>query len=288
MSSPALPCNYGDIDWNDVWKAKQDRYDDSRIPGDSSHDWNKKENAERYASQSEGEFEKRIRLTLGGLSVDRSTRILDIGSGPGTLAIPLAPLVREITAVEPGEGMLSALEQRAKKAGIQNIRCVHKMWEDVDPGKELDGPYDLVIASLSLTMRDIRKALLKMDAVSSGDVCLYWFVDPPFWEQMYADLSLPLHGKAYCAGPKADCLWNVLFQAGIFANIEMLPLDKEYRFPSRYEMTEFFGKRFDVKTKKQERILDKYLSPLIKDDSNGVVISGESTFAKIWWRKSVQ
>jgi len=288
MTGPALPCNYGDIDWNEVWKAKQDRYEGARIPGDSSHDWNKKENAERYASQSEGEFEKRIRLTLAGLSVNRSTRILDIGSGPGTLAIPLAPQVQEITAVEPGEGMVSALEQRAKRAGIANIHCVPKVWEDVNPEKDIDGPYDLVIASLSLTMRDIREAVLKMDTVSCGDICLYWFVDLPFWEKMYADLSRPLHGKSYCAGPKADCLWNVLFQAGIYANIEMLPLDKEYRFPSREEMTTFFRKRFGVRTKKQEKVLDAYLGPLIQEDANGVIVSGESTFAKIWWRKRTQ
>ena len=273
------------MDWNEVWKARQDRYDAARIAGDTSHDWDKKENAERYAAQSTGEFDKRVRMTIDDLAPAPSMRVLDIGAGPGTLAIPLAPLVKEITAVEPGAGMIAALRERAKKEGIRNITTVQKIWEDVDPARDLDGPYDLVIASLSLTMHDIREAVLKMDAVSCGGVCLYWFVDLPFWERMYADLMLPLHGRPYCAGPKADCLWNVLYQAGIYADVRMFPLDKEYRFSSREEMTAFFKNRFGVTAAEQERVLDAYLSELVRTEGDTVVISGDSTFAKIWWKK---
>jgi SAM-dependent methyltransferase len=286
MTRPFSPKDCADIDWNEAWKARQDRYDSARIAGDTSHDWDRKENADRYAASSEGEYKKRIRITLDGLSVSRTTRVLDIGSGPGTLAIPLAAKVREITAVEPGAGMVAALEERAEKEGIQNITCIQKIWEDVDPARDLAGPYDLVIASLSLTMHDIREAMQKMDAVSCGEVCLYWFVDEPFWERMYADLTIPLHGRPHYPGPKADCLWNVLYQMGIYADVEMLPLDKEYRFPSRREMTAFFRRRFGVTTKKQERVLDTYLSPLVRQAGDEVVISGESTFAKICWRKA--
>ena len=273
------------MDWNEVWKARQDRYDAARIAGDTSHDWDKKENAERYAAQSTGEFDKRVRMTIDDLAPAPSMRVLDIGAGPGTLAIPLAPLVKEITAVEPGAGMIAALRERAKKEGIRNITTVQKIWEDVDPARDLDGPYDLVIASLSLTMHDIREAVLKMDAVSCGEVCLYWFVDLPLWERMYADLMLPLHGRPYCAGPKADCLWNVLYQAGIYADVRMFPLDKEYRFSSREEMTTFFKNRFGVTAAEQERVLDAYLSGLVRTEGDTVVISGDSTFAKIWWKK---
>ena len=285
MTAPVHPAEYGDTDWNEVWKARQDRADASRIAGDTSHDWDRKENAERYAAQSVGEFEKRIRMTLDDLAVNPSTRVLDIGAGPGTLAIPLAPKVKEITAVEPGAGMVAALKSRAGKEGIRNITCVQKTWEEVDPTRDLTGPYDLVIASLSLTMHDIREAVQKMDAVSCGEVCLYWFVDLPFWERMYADLMLPLHGRPGYSGPKADCLWNVLYQAGIYADVRMLPLDKEYRFSSREEMASFFRIRFGVTTAAQEQVLESYLSGMVRSEGSGVVISGASTFAKIWWKK---
>jgi hypothetical protein len=73
---------------------------------------------------------------------------------------------------------------------------------------------------------------------------------------------------------------------GIFANVEMLPLDKEYRFASEKEMTAFFRRRFSVTTPEQEKILKEYLEPLIRHVGNEIVIAGDSTFAKIWWKKN--
>jgi SAM-dependent methyltransferase len=211
--------------------------------------------------------------------------MLDIGAGPGTLAIPLAPLVKEITSVEPGGGMGDIFKERMKKEGIINITILCKRWEDIDPARDLAGQYDVVIASLSLTMEDIRLALQKMDVVSREYVYLFWFVDMPFWERMYADLWEPLHGLEYHPGPKADCLFGVLYQMGIYANVEMLPLKKEYRFTTLDEMTAFFRRRFNVMTEEQERVMADYLKPLVRTIGPEIVISGDSTFAKIWWRK---
>jgi hypothetical protein len=73
---------------------------------------------------------------------------------------------------------------------------------------------------------------------------------------------------------------------GIYANVKMLPLAKEYRFATREEMTAFFRRRFNVTTQEQERVLDNYLAPLIRTEGSETVISGDSTFARIWWRKA--
>jgi hypothetical protein len=78
----------------------------------------------------------------------------------------------------------------------------------------------------------------------------------------------------------------VLYQMEIYPNIEMLPLDKVYRFSTREKMVEFFQNRFATKTKKQRKVLDAYLSPLIRNEGNEVVISGNSLLAKVWWKKS--
>jgi SAM-dependent methyltransferase len=274
-----------DPDWNEVWKRRQELHETSKISDDPSHDWNRKENAERYDANTRSEYDDRVKTTIASLDIDRNSRILDIGSGPGTLAIPIAPLVKEITTVEPGAGMIEILKNHAKRQGIRNIICVQKIWEDVDISRDLAAPYDIVIASLSLTMHDIQGALMKMDAVSSGSVHLFWFVDMPFWERMYADLWEPLHGSLYHSGPKVDCLFGVLYQMGIYPDVTMLPLTKEYRFGSREEMLTFFRKRFHAKTMEQVRIVDDYINPLIRMQGSEVVISGDSTFAHIWWRK---
>ena len=222
---------------------------------------------------------------MQGLRITPQSRVLDIGAGPGTLAIPLAPRVKEITAIEPGKGMVDLLNENMKKDGITNITCIEKRWEDIDIKNDLSGKYDIVLASLSLTMEDIRQSLAKMDTASSGYVYIFWFADPPFWEKMYIDLWPALHDEIYYPGPKADCLFNVLYQMEILPNIEMLPLDKVYRFSTRKKMVEFFQNRFAAKTKKQRKVLDAYLSPLIRTEGNEVVISGNSLLAKVWWKK---
>jgi SAM-dependent methyltransferase len=281
--SPTLSIN--DPDWNEIWKERQKRHVSSKHFNDPSHNWNKRENAERYDSTSRSEYDDRVKTTITGLDITKNSHVLDIGAGPGTLAIPLAPLVKEITAIEPGEGMVSILNERMKKKGITNVKSIQKRWEDIDPHSDLAGQYDVVIASLSLTMEDIQLALQKMDAVSQEYVYLFWFVDMPFWERMYADLWEPLHGSEYYPGPKADCLFGVLYQLGIYANVEMLLLKKEYRFATSDEMTAFFRRRFNVTTPKQEQVLDDYLKSLIRTTGPEIVISGDSTFAKIWWEK---
>ncbi len=272
-------------DWNEHWKEQLARHKSTAYFDDPSHDWDKKENAERYNAGSKSEFDLRVQQTIVGLALTRESRVLDIGAGPGTLALPLAPLVREITAIEPGTGMVDLLTDNMTKEGITNITCIKERWEDIEPTRDLPGQYDIVIASLSLTMEDIREALVKMDAVSRGYVYLFWFADPPFWERMYIDLMPLLHGQTYNPGPKADCLFNVLYQMGILPNVEMLPLTKEYRFPTKKELTGFFRNRFRATSLAQRRALDQYLAPLIRMEGREFVISGDSTLAKIWWRK---
>ena len=285
--SPLIPAGT-EPDWNEIWKARQILHESSKHSDDPSHNWNMRENAERYDSTSRSEYDERVLTTINGLDITKESRVLDIGAGPGTLALPLASRVKEIAAIEPGEGMAAILNERMKKDDVTNITIISKRWEDIIPKSDLAQQYDVVIASLSLTMEDIQLALRKMDAVSRGPVYLFWFVDMPFWERMYADLWEPLHGLPYFSGPKADCLFGVLYHMGIYANVEMLPLKKEYRFTTKDEMTVFFRRRFNVTKPEQERVLDDYLKPLIRTKGSEIVISGDSTFAKIWWKKDVK
>ncbi|MDD1684980.1 MAG: class I SAM-dependent methyltransferase, partial [Methanoregula sp.] len=149
--TPSVPA-VTDPDWNEIWKHRQELHESSKMADDPSHNWNRKENAERYDRNAKSEYDDRVRLTIAALDFTRSSRVLDIGAGPGTLTLPLAPLVREITAVEPGAGMVEVLKSHAEGEGIKNVTCVQKTWEDTDISRDLRCPYDVVIASLSLTM----------------------------------------------------------------------------------------------------------------------------------------
>ncbi|KQC05173.1 MAG: hypothetical protein APR53_08225 [Methanoculleus sp. SDB] len=273
------------IDWNRIWQIRKEMSHRSRKGIDASRHWERRKQAERYAHDVDRGYRTRIEETLSLLPAAPGVRVLDIGAGPGTLAIPLALRGAEVTAVEPAEGMAAILQKKAREAGISSLAIVRKRWEDVDPATDLDPDYDLVVASFSLSMDDIRAAVEKMNAVASGGVYLFWFADEPLWERMYGELWELLHGEPFCSGPKSDCLINVLYQMGIRPHVLMAPLDKEYRFSDPDEAMAFFAPRFGVRNARQQSILAAYLAQVNKAENGGFAVRGATLYASIWWDK---
>jgi ubiquinone/menaquinone biosynthesis C-methylase UbiE len=60
------------------------------------------------------------------LALDRNSHALDLGCGPGTLAIPMSRRVGHIVAIDPCRAMIDEGRIRAAEAGCQNIdwRCL--------------------------------------------------------------------------------------------------------------------------------------------------------------------
>lgn len=55
-------------------------------------------------------------------------RWLDIGSGGGRFALPLALIVDEVVCVEPSDAMLGVLAEGAEVNGIANVRPIRSRW----------------------------------------------------------------------------------------------------------------------------------------------------------------
>lgn len=155
------------------------------------------------------------------MDVEPGDTVLDIGSGPGVLAVPLAKRVRAVTAVEPSETMIRLMQAHAKEHGIDNLSAINRRWEDVSP-EEL-GMFDHVIASYSLNMPELETALCKMNAVCRKRVTLYWFCGVATWEQIKMDLYPEVHGRQFSPQPKSDLIYGMLSNAGISA--EVTPLE---------------------------------------------------------------
>jgi SAM-dependent methyltransferase len=65
------------------------------------------------------------------LGLDGTGRLLDVGCGPGTLAITLADRFAEAIGLDPDADMLAAAAERAAAAGLDNIRWVQALAEDI-------------------------------------------------------------------------------------------------------------------------------------------------------------
>src|SRR5580698_786950 len=87
------------------------------------------------------------------LGLTPASRLIDLGCGPGTLALQVAPLVAEVVAMDPDEGMLAEGQRQAAEAGAGNIRWMQAGSEDL---AQLAGPFRgaLMGQSFHWMMRD--------------------------------------------------------------------------------------------------------------------------------------
>jgi len=152
---------YNEIDWNQIWQKMYQENLKCRGTNDCASIWVSKEKAQSFMKQSR-ENPERIRHVIEGLPIHSGSRVLDIGAGPGTMAVPIAKVAAHVTAVEPSPGMTSVLAEYAEEEGVSNIQIVQKRWEDIDLSSDLDGQYDVVVASYSLGMPDIKEAISAM------------------------------------------------------------------------------------------------------------------------------
>ncbi|KLK87835.1 SAM-dependent methlyltransferase [Methanoculleus sediminis] len=272
---------YRETDWNAVWKELYDVNACCR-GGDCGSNWESRERALAFLKQSR-ENPIRIRHVIRGLPVGPGARVLDIGAGPGTLAVPLAGVAAHVTAVEPATGMAGVMAEYAAESGVSNLTIVRKRWEDVDPAADLEGHYDVVVASYSLGMPDIRAAIEKMCEASSRWVYLFWFAGTTSWEQAMIDLWPQLHGREYQRGPKADVLFNVLYSMGICPNVETSRLEHVRRFPDLEAAVAEFREQYGVTIPRQEATLRDYLAGTLSENGGDLLLSGMTTRVKLWW-----
>jgi len=273
-----------DIDWNLVWQKQVDGNRKNSPGRDCARIWESRESALRFWNMCRKE-RSRIDQAIWETDISENSRILDIGAGPGTLAIPFAQKVAHVTAVEPADGMCSVMREKMAEYGVSNIDILQKRWEDVLVESDLSGPYDVVIASFSLGMRDIRAAIEKMVRASSRYVYLYHFAGPSSWDMQWQTLWPKLHGRPYLPGPKGDVLYNVLYQMGIYPNVRSFRLEHNQPYASPDEAVAALAPQAQAESEEQKAVLREYLRNVLLEENGAVAMPGSSIRVKMWWEK---
>lgn len=156
-----------------------------------------------------------VQAFLARLHLRPGDTVLDVGCGPGTLALPLAPQVREVLALDNSAGMLAELRRRAALQGIANVHTLLRAWED----DWSDLPVtDIAIASRSTLVDDLEAALHKLAAHARRQVCLSYPVGGSFVDPAILDVA----GVQLPRVPDHFLLLGMLQRMGIVPTVELL------------------------------------------------------------------
>lgn len=269
------------MNWAEVWTRQYEAGSRFRSVGDCASLWDSKERAYEFLNMSK-ENPERIEQVLSRLSITKNSRILDIGAGPGTLAIPFAHRAGSVTAVEPSPGMVAVMKEQADSEHITNLTIVQKRWEDIIPSDDLDGPFDIIIASYSLGMPDISAAIDKMQEVSSGQIYLFWFAGTTPWERHMEYLWPKIHDDAYHHGPKADVLYNVLYQKGIYPHMTVHEMKYQKKYQSRDVIISEMRKQIGC-SEDHDSLIWSYFSDKVTNDGDQLIETGDTIRICLWW-----
>ena len=136
--------------------------------------WSNQDFVDRFLRNLVFGDRSRIEGQIAGMQIPPGSSVLDIGAGPGTLAVPLALAGCQVTVVESSVLMVEAMGNYRRLVNAPPIRAICSRWEDLS--LEEAGVHDVVVASRSLVMGDIKCSLLKMDAAARHAVHLYWLL----------------------------------------------------------------------------------------------------------------
>jgi len=248
------------LDWNRLWKkAKQKKSWKSK----KATDWDRK--AFGFA-----------RRTAGSIYIDHFLRllepqpdwsVLDMGCGPGTLALPLAKQVRQVSAVDFSEKMLEILRDRAKKQGVANIRTYHCAWQD-DWQQSGIGRHDVAIASRSMSVPDLREALTKLSRHARELVAVTDRVGHGPFDAAAFDAI----GRTIQPGPDYIYTVNLLHQMGHLPRVDYIELEQELRYADYDEALQSYLWMFRDISSEEKKRLQKYLQSITTTADDGSVL----------------
>lgn len=277
--------DFNSIDWNAMWQ-EETRH---------SH-WENLSPKELWDKRAD-KFDKRVNRVKDGEARDKDDYIskmleridirpgwtvLDIGCGPGTLAIPLAKKAESVTALDISSEMLKHLKINADKSSLSNIHYLNSSWQDAFANGQVSS-HDVVVASRSLMSGNMKDAISNIATITRQAAYLTFpIVHLPFDWEVYRVI-----GREKKKHPSYIYIYNMLFQMGIQANVEILHSKVKVQFPSIEEAMDDLQWRTDPFSPDEKVKLREFLKKKFVEQKESSIFTheGKSKWALIWWRK---
>src|SRR5262249_34408690 len=147
---------------------------------------------------------------IESLGVERGMKVLDLGSGDGTTAVPSARRGADVLGVDIAGNLVEAGNRRAKEAGLSNLRFQEgdaKNLEDLD-----DDSFDLTVSIFGAMFApapvDVAKEMVRVTRSGGRIVMGNWIPNDPTFVAQLLKVS-----SAYAPPPPegfvSPMLWGV-------------------------------------------------------------------------------
>lgn len=223
-------------DWGDEWRELQ-RF---RRHRDDAAYWDRR-SATFTTKDSPNPYVERF-LELAGLREGET--VFDMGCGTGALAIPAAERGHKVVAADFSQGMLDRMQEELDARGLRTVFPKRMSWEE--PWEQhgvREGMVDVCFASRSISVDDMRDALLRLDKVARRRVC----VTLPTAASPRSDARI-LREVGIEELPGADYLYavNILAAEGIMPEVAYIKSARKDTFDSLQEAYEAFVQMVDA------------------------------------------
>ena len=200
-----------------TWR-KQMRSVMGRSSMQQKSDYSKRYYADDYYNSVKSDDWAAGRSILASLDIAPGKSVLDVGCGPGTVAVPLAMMGNNVTALDPSSSMIEIVKKVSEELSLSNITTINMSLEEFDISR-YSSSFDVVLSSFSLMVEDIVDALFRLHTLSSEKVAIVWHDHMGTLEQIVSGIWKDLTGLEYVMAPSSLTLYNILCGMGIYPDV---------------------------------------------------------------------
>jgi ubiquinone/menaquinone biosynthesis C-methylase UbiE len=216
------------------------------------------------------------------LILDENDSVLDVGCGEGSITIPLSKKVGKVIGIDSSPKMLEYLEKRAVENNANNIECILKTIGEIK--YEEIGDVDVVVCSRSLNaIIPLDEVLLELNKIANKYVFITIF--GPENKKIEKDFEKEL-GRKTEDFPDYNYFFNILFNLGIYANVERFDLNNYREYGSIEEAMDNGKFRLELYSDEEKELLRQYLERVLTCENGKYYnVKDKADWIMVWWKK---
>lgn len=261
-----------DVDWVKFWGE--------RLENKINKDWDKAAPG-FYKRTRKDDYQDAL---FDKLILDKNDTVLDVGCGEGSITIPIAKKVKKVIGVDSSPKMLEYLEKRAIENDVENIETILKPIEEIT--YEDIGNVDVVVCSRSLNgIIPIDKTLEELNKIANKYVFITIF--GPENKKIEKDFENEIGIKTEDF-PDYNYFFNIMFNLGIYANIERFDLNNYREYDSIDEAAGNGKFRTDLYNDNEKELLKEYLKRVLtynEETEKYYNVKDKADWILIWWKQ---